>query len=453
MRHVDIAKAIKDAKLIGQELTLDGWVKFNRDSGKIVFIAMNDGTTIKNLQVVCKADSLANFEKIKSFRVASAIKVKGTLKQGREPGSVELEAKEVKLLKLADEDYPLQNKEHTNEFLREIAHLKSRATSTQAIQRIRTELAFAIHNFFHQKGFIYMASPIITSNDCEGAGENFIIQEDANNPFFQGVKAGLTVSGQLNAEAYALGMKKVYTFGPTFRAERSHTNRHLAEFWMVEPEINFFNLRQLMMLIEQMFKNIVGKVLVKCKDEILYLNKKYNTNTYEFLTKLLNEKFVRLDYAKAVEILKEAIANGHKFEDSNIFFGKDFAAEHERYLCEQHFKAPVFLMNFPKEIKAFYMKTNSDGKTVAACDLLVPGVGEIVGGSQREDDYNKIVKRCQEMNIDTKGLQWYLDLRKYGYFRSAGFGLGFERFLMYIAGVDNIKDVIPFPRFEGELKF
>ncbi len=453
MRHIDIVKAIKDPKLIGQEVTIEGWVKFNRDSGKIVFIAMNDGTTIKNLQIVCKPDKLSNFEKIKGYRLASAIRVKGLLKPGREAGSVELEAKEVKLLKLADEDYPLQNKEHSNEFLREISHLKARATTTQAIQKIRTELSFAIHHFFHTKGFIYLATPIITSNDCEGAGENFIIKDDPNNPFFGSATASLTVSGQLNAESYALGMKKVYTFGPTFRAERSHTNRHLAEFWMVEPEISFMNLRQLMMVIEQMFKNVVTKVLTKCKDEILFLNQKYKTNTYEVLTKLLNEKFVRLDYAQAVEILKQAIANGHKFEDSNIFFGKDFGAEHERYLCEQHFKAPVFLMNFPKEIKAFYMKANSDGKTVAACDLLVPGVGEIVGGSQREDNYDKIVKRCQEMNIDTKGLQWYLDLRKYGYFRSAGFGLGFERFLMYIAGVDNVKDVIPFPRFEGELRF
>ncbi|XQP55628.1 MAG: asparagine--tRNA ligase [Mycoplasmoidaceae bacterium] len=453
MRHVDVVKAIADQKLIGQEITIEGWVKFNRDSGKIIFIDMNDGTTIKNLQIVCKPNNLKNFDKIKTFRLASAIKAKGLLKQGREPGSVELEAKEVKLLKLADEDFPLQNKEHSNEFLREIAHLKARATTTQAIARIRTELAFAIHHFFHTKGFIYMASPIITSNDCEGAGENFVIKDDPANPFFQNATASLTVSGQLNAESYALGMKKVYTFGPTFRAERSHTNRHLAEFWMVEPEINFMNLRQLMMVIEQMFKNVVTKVLNKCKNEILFLNQKYQNNTYEVLTNLLTRKFVRLDYAKAVEILKQAIANGHKFEDNDIFFGKDFAAEHERYLCEKHFQAPVFLMNFPKEIKAFYMKANPDGKTVAACDLLVPGVGEIVGGSQREDDYNKIVKRCQEMNIPTAGLQWYLDLRKYGYYRSAGFGLGFERFLMYIAGVDNVKDVIPFPRFEGELKF
>lgn len=453
MRHVDITKIIKDSKLIGTDVTIEGWVKFNRDSGRIVFIAMNDGTTIKNLQVVCKPDNLTNFEQIKSFRLASAIRVKGKVKQGREVGSVEIEAKEVKLLKLADEDYPLQNKEHTNEFLRDIAHLRARATTTQAIQRIRTELAFAIHHFFHTKGFIYLATPIITSNDCEGAGENFVIKDDPNNSFWQNVKAGLTVSGQLNAESYALGMKKVYTFGPTFRAERSHTNRHLAEFWMVEPEINFMNLRQLMLVIEQMFKNIVGRVLSKCADEIKYLNQKYNNNTFDTLTKLISHKFVKLDYAKAVEILKEAVANGHKFEDSNIFFGKDFAAEHERYLCEKHFQSPVFLMNFPKEIKAFYMKVNPDNKTVAACDLLVPGVGEIVGGSQREDDYNKIVNRCHETNIDTKGLQWYLDLRKYGYYRSSGFGLGFERILMYITGVDNVKDVIPFPRFEGELKF
>ena len=453
MRNVDIVKVFKDPKLVGQEISVEGWVKFNRDSGRIVFIAMNDGTTINNLQIVCKPDNLKNFDKVASFRLASAIKAKGLLKPGREPGSVELEAKEVKLLKLADEDYPLQNKEHSNEFLREIAHLKSRATSTQAIMRVRTELAYAIHHFFHTKGFMYMASPLITSNDCEGAGENFIIQDDPTNPFFGGVKAGLTVSGQLNAEAYALGMKKVYTFGPTFRAERSHTNRHLAEFWMVEPEVNFMNFRQLTVLIEQMFKHIVAYVLKRCENEIKFLNKKYNNNTFETLSQLIQQKFVRLDYSKAVDILKEAVAAGHKFEDSNIFWGKDFGAEHERYLCEKYFKAPVFLCNFPKEIKAFYMKQNSDGKTVAAGDLLVPGVGEIVGGSQREDNYEKIVKRCQEMNIDTKGLQWYLDLRKYGYFRSAGYGLGFERMLMYITGVDNIRDTIPFARFNGELKF
>lgn len=453
MRNIDIKKALTDPKLIGQEVAIEGWVKFNRDSGKIVFIAMNDGTSIINLQVVCKPDALKNFEAIKGYRLASAIRAKGILAAGRQPGSVELQAKEVKLLKLADEDFPLQNKEHTNEFLREISHLKSRATTTQAIMRVRTELAYAIHHFFHTKGFMYMASPIITSNDCEGAGENFIIQDDPQNPFFGGVKAGLTVSGQLNAEAYALGMKKVYTFGPTFRAERSHTNRHLAEFWMVEPEVNFMNFRQLTVLIEQMFKNIVAHVLKKCKPEIEFLNKKYGVDTYNTLSNLIKQKFVRLDYTDAVEILKQAVADGHKFEDSNIFWGKDFASEHERYLCEKKFNAPVFLCNFPKEIKAFYMKQNPDGKTVAAGDLLVPGVGEIVGGSQREDDYNKILKRCQEMNIDPKGLQWYLDLRKYGYFRSAGYGLGFERMLMYVTGIDNIRDAIPFARFNGELKF
>lgn len=435
------------------QVTIQGWVKFNRNSGKIVFIELNDGTSIKNLQVVCKPDNLKNFEEVKTYRLASAIQVTGFLKEGKEPFTFELEAKEVKLLKLASEDFPLQNKAHTNEFLREIAHCRSRSTTIAAITKVRTELAYAIHEFFHARGFYWMSSPIITSNDCEGAGENFIIKDDPKNPFFGSAQAGLTVSGQLNAESYALGLKKVYTFGPTFRAERSHTNRHLAEFWMVEPEVNFIDLKQLMELIESMFRKIVRRVLNKCRQELVYLNKKYENNTIETLTNILKNKFVRLDYAKAVEILKEAVAKGHKFEDSNIFFGKDFAAEHERYLCEKHFKAPVFLCNFPKEIKAFYMKENPDHKTVAACDLLVPGVGEIVGGSQREDDYDKIVKKCRDLKIDTKGLQWYLDLRKYGYYKSAGFGLGFERILMYVCGVDNIKDVIPFPRFEGELKF
>lgn len=453
MRKIEILKIFKNQKLLNQDVAIQGWVKFNRDSGKIVFIELNDGSTIKNLQVVCKPSNLSNFEEVKTYRLASAVEVSGTLKPGREAGLVELEAKKIKLLKIADEDFPLQNKQHSNEFLREIAHIRARSTTTAAIMKVRTELAFAIHNFFHSKGFILMSSPIITSNDCEGAGENFVIKDDPTNPFFGSTTASLTVSGQLNAEAYALGLKKVYTFGPTFRAERSHTNRHLAEFWMVEPEISFMNLKQLMSLIEQMFKKVVSTVLVKCKDEISFLNKKYENNTIATLSEIIKNKFVRLDYAKAVEILKAAVANGHKFEDSNIFFGKDFAAEHERYLCEKHFKAPVFLCNFPKEIKAFYMKENRDHKTVAACDLLVPGVGEIVGGSQREDNYKKIVKKCQELNIDTKGLQWYLDLRKYGYYRSAGFGLGFERILMYITGVDNIKDVIPFPRFEGELRF
>lgn len=453
MRYVDIKKIFDNNKLLNQKIKFDGWIKFNRDSGKIIFLEVNDGTTIKNIQVVAKSDLLSNFDEIKSFNIASAIKVEGTVQNSTESNKIEILASNIKLLKSADNDYPLQNKEHSCEFLREISHLKSRSTTIQAIMRVRTELAFAIHNFFHQKGFMYMASPIITSNDCEGAGENFIIKQDENNPFFTGGIPSLTVSGQLNAEAFALGMKKVYTFGPTFRAEKSHTNRHLAEFWMVEPEINFINLRQLLSLIEQMFKNIVSKTLNKCANEIKFLNKKYNNNTFDMLTSLLTKKFVRVDYKKAILILQEAIKNGYNFDDKNIFYGKDLASEHERYLCEKHFNGPVFLFNFPKEIKAFYMKVNADGKSVAASDLLVPGVGEIVGGSQREDDYSKIVKRCQEMNIDTKNLQWYLDLRKYGYFRSSGFGLGFERILMYITGIDNIKDTIPFSRTNGELKF
>lgn len=453
MRHIDIKKIFDNKKLLNQKVKVDGWIKFNRDSGKIVFLELNDGTTIENIQVVVKPDLLKNFAEIKSFNIASAIRVEGLIQNSNGTNKIEILANKIKLLKAANNDYPLQNKEHSIEFLREISHLKARATTIQAIMRVRSELAFAIHNFFHQKGFMYMASPIITSNDCEGAGENFVIKQDDNNPFFTVGTPNLTVSGQLNAEAFALGMKKVYTFGPTFRAEKSHTNRHLAEFWMVEPEINFINLRQLLTLIEQMFKNIISKTLVKCTNEIKFLNEKYNNNTFDILTDLLTKKFVKVDYKKAVAILQDAVKNGYNFDDNNIFYGKDFASEHERYLCEKHFKGPVFLINFPKEIKAFYMKVNPDGKSVAACDLLVPKVGEIIGGSQREDNYDKIVERCQEMNIDIKNLQWYLNLRKYGYFRSSGFGLGFERIVMYITGIDNIKDTIPFARTNGELKF
>ena len=318
--------------------------------------------------------------------------------------------------------------------------------------KIRSELAFSIHDFFHRKGFSYVATPILTNNDCEGAGENFKIADDKNNPFFPTMTT-LTVSGQLNAEAMSMGLKKVYTFGPTFRAERSHTHRHLAEFWMVEPEIAFCNLKDLMKIIEQMFKVIIKKTINKCQDEFNYLAQKTQKNMVVTLQKLLASKFIRLSYKKAIDILKDACAKGQKFFDCDIFFGKDLAAEHEKYLCEVYFNCPIFLYDFPSEIKAFYMKQNKDNKTVAAVDLLVPGVGEIVGGSQREDDYEKIVKKCHQKNISPQPLQWYLDLRKYGYYKSAGFGMGFERILMFITGVDNIKDVIPFPRYEGYLKY
>lgn len=435
-----------------ENVNVVGWVKFNRDSGKIAFIELNDGTTIKNIQVVYKREYTQNFEEIKSYRVASAILVSGDLKITTNPKNpLEIVAKEVRLLKLADEDYPLQNKQHSNEFLREIAHLRVRSSTTQAIMHIRSQLSYGIHKFFHDNNFTYVASPIITGNDAEGAGENFILQDDINKPFFD-KKAKLTVSGQLNAEAYALGLKKVYTFGPTFRAEKSHTNRHLAEFWMIEPEMAFVNLKQLMEVIELMLKNVITYTLNQCNDDFEFLHKD-NLSGLEKIYRLTTQSFIRLEYAKAIEILQQAIVSGHNFEDNDIFFGKDLASEHERYLCEKHFNDPIFLYNFPKEIKAFYMKVNEDGQTVAACDLLLPGVGEIIGGSQREDNYDKLIERCHNMKINYESLQWYLDLRKYGYYMSSGFGLGLERIVMYLTGSDNIKDTIPFPRVEGELKF
>lgn len=451
MKKIEI-KTIFIKKRSWENLCVEGWIKFNRDNGKIIFLEINDGTTINNLQVICKQENLCNFEQIKNYKFSSAIRVFGDLKPTNSQKTPwEILAKKIIFLKQAS-DFPVQNKQQTNEFLRNIAHLRIRTKFQQAIMKIRSELAFSIHDFFHRKGFSYVATPILTNNDCEGAGENFKIADDKNNPFFP-TMATLTVSGQLNAEAMSMGLKKVYTFGPTFRAERSHTHRHLAEFWMVEPEIAFCNLKDLMKIIEQMFKVIIKKTINKCQDEFNYLAQKTQKNMVATLQKLLASKFIRLSYKKAIDILKDACAKGQKFFDCEIFFGKDLAAEHEKYLCEVYFNCPIFLYDFPSEIKAFYMKQNKDNKTVAAVDLLVPGVGEIVGGSQREDDYEKIVKKCHQKNISPQPLQWYLDLRKYGYYKSAGFGMGFERILMFITGVDNIKDVIPFPRYEGYLKY
>ncbi len=441
---------ILSGKLI--ELTpvvVRGWVRFNRVSGKIAFIELNDGSTIKNLQIVYKKATTVGFDQASKLRTGSAILVKGKVNKNK--STFEVVADEISILKESSEDYPLQKKEHSMEFLRDIAHLRTRTQTFSAIMTVRSKLAFAIHKFFNENGFKWVATPLITSNDAEGAGENFVIEQTKENPFFD-KEAKLTVSGQLNAESYAQALQKVYTFGPTFRAERSHTNRHLSEFWMIEPEIAFIDLEQLMAIIETFIKSIVNYICIHCKDELNFfieqkpwLNERINT--------LLKKSFIKLDYKDAIEKLKEVAEKEKCFEDNNIFFGKDIASEHERYLCEKVYNAPVFLYNFPKEIKAFYMKVNADNATVAATDLLVPGVGEIVGGSQREDDYEKLLLRTKELGMDVSSIQWYLDLRKYGYYSSAGFGLGFERLIMYILGLDNIRDTIPFPRYNGKLNF
>lgn len=432
-----------------QVVESQGWVRTCRSSGKIAFIEINDGSSTMNLQIVCKPN-LANFSEIGNIKIGSFISVKGNLAiTNKENQPVEIQANELKILKIADEDYPLQKKEHSMEFLRANAHLRVRTKTFQAIMSVRSKMAFAIHEWFNKNHFYWVAAPLITGSDAEGAGECFEIT--TNDKKFFDKKASLTVSGQLNAEAYAQGLGNVYTFGPTFRAEKSHTNRHLCEFWMIEPEMANADLTTLINTIEKFIKEVIAKIKTECNKEFKILDS--NGNIAKKIDQILNNSFVRLDYSQAIEDLKAAVKEGYKFEDSDIFFGKDLASEHERYLCEQKYQCPVFLMNFPIEIKAFYMKKNPDNKTVAACDLLVPGVGEIVGGSQREDDYNKLLERCKELKMDLKPIQWYLDLRKYGYYQSAGFGLGFERLIMYICDLDNIKDTIPFPRTPGGLNF
>lgn len=455
METVAIKDIFKNYKQY-QEVGLMGWVRSNRDNGSIGFISFTDGSSVNSIQLVYKANELdqAEFEAAKTIRTGSAIYVVGQVIESRQEGQTfEVKVLGIKLLKQADENYPLQKKEHSPEFLRTISHLRHRTNRYGAIMRLRSEVSFAIHNFFHQNNFTWVSSPIITSNDAEGAGENFNVDSKTVKNFF-GKSASLTVSGQLHAEAYAQGFKRVYTFGPTFRAEKSNTNRHISEFWMVEPEVAFCNLEKLMYLIEEFVKYLLRFVMKNCKDEMSFLNKLSN-NTLSF--KLLNaieQPFERITYKEAIQILKSHQGqNKVKFENSNIYFGMDLNSEHEKYICEQVYNKPVFIYNYPAEIKSFYMKLNNDGTTVAACDLLMPGIGEIVGGSQREDDYNKLMKKCTKLNMSTKEIEWYLNLRRYGYYNSAGFGLGFERFLMYITNTDNVKDVIPFPRSYGNLDF
>ncbi|MDR1234553.1 MAG: asparagine--tRNA ligase [Mycoplasmataceae bacterium] len=451
MKTVEIKDILTEGTKLGK-VTVRGWVKSNRDSGKIAFLEVNDGTTVNNVQVVYKKQSTKGFDEAINARTGSSVLAIGSVKlNDKTEQKYELVADEVKLLKQADSDYPLQKKQHSLEFLRDNAHLRARTTTIAAIMRVRSRLSYAIHKFFQENGFIWVAAPIITSNDAEGAGENFDLVNITDKPFFDKV-GKLTVSGQLNAESYAQAFRQVYTFGPTFRAERSHTNRHIAEFWMIEPEIAFIDLKQLLLVIETFVKSITMDVIKNCSNEIAFFEK-VKPEIKNRLNALVKLEFKKLEYRKAIELLKEAVTKGYKFDNSNIFFGMDLASEHERYICENIYNAPTFIFNYPKAIKAFYMKANDDGETVAACDLLVPGVGEIVGGSQREDDYGKLLKRCQEMKIDMSSIQWYLDLRKYGYHSSSGFGLGFERLIMYILDLDNIRDAIPFPRAEGNLKF
>ena len=434
-------------------VTLQGWVRTNRDNGSIGFIELNDGTYFRNIQLVYTKE-LADYDKVSHYLTGTALTVTGKFKvtpEAKQP--FEVEVTEVKLEGECSSDYPLQKKRHSFEYLREIGHLRPRANTFNAVFRVRSVLSMAIHEFFQNQGFVYVHAPIITGNDAEGAGEVFTVttrtDENYEEDFF-GKKASLTVSGQLQAEAFALAFRDVYTFGPTFRAENSNTTTHAAEFWMIEPEIAFADLDDDMDLIEDMVKSCIEYVMDNAPEELKFFNQFVDKTLMERLELVRTTPFVRMPYTEAIEHLKNAKV---KFENNKIEWGMDLNTEHERYICEQVVKGPVFLTDYPKDIKAFYMRLNDDGKTVAACDLLVPGVGELVGGSQREERLDVLKARMAEMGVHEKGLEWYLDLRRYGGCQHAGFGLGFERFIMYITGMQNIRDVIPFARTPRNLMF
>ena len=456
MKEITIKNLYKNTnEYINKNITIEGWVKTVRGSKAFGFIEINDGTFFKNVQIVY-TDKLNNFEEISKLTISSSIKVNGTLvktENAKQP--FEIQAESIEIESLSDNSYPLQKKRHSFEYLRTISHLRPRTNTFNAVFRVRSVLAYAIHKFFQERGFVYVNTPILTGSDAEGAGEMFNVNsfdlnnipktKDENVDFskdFFGKPAHLTVSGQLNAETYAEAFCNVYTFGPTFRAENSNTVKHAAEFWMVEPEICFADLKDDMDLAEDMIKYIFQYVLDNCPEEMEFFNKFVDTGLLERLNNVITSDFARISYTDAI---KELEKHNDEFE-YKVSWGVDLQTEHERYLCEKIFKKPVFVTDYPKDIKAFYMKQNPDGKTVAASDLLVPGIGEIIGGSQREEDYDKLLNRMKELNMPIEEYDWYLDLRKYGSCNHAGFGLGFERAIMYLTGMQNIRDVIPFPR-------
>ena len=440
---------------LNQEVTIGGWLRSKRDSKTFGFLVVNDGTFFEPLQVVY-SDGLANFADITKLNVGAALIVKGTLvptPQAKQP--FEIQAAEVQIEGASAPDYPLQKKRHSFEYLRTISHLRPRTNTFQAVFRVRSLIAYAIHKFFQERDFVYVHTPLITGSDCEGAGEMFQVttmdlQNIPKNPDgtvdftkdFFGKPTNLTVSGQLNGETYAMAFKNIYTFGPTFRAENSNTTRHAAEFWMIEPEMAFADLTDNMILAESMLKYIINYVLENAPEEMEFFNKFVDKGLIERLHHVAESDFAHVTYTDAIAILEK---HNDEFE-YKVSWGCDLQTEHERYLTEKEFKCPVFVTDYPKEIKAFYMKMNDDNKTVAAMDCLVPGIGEIIGGSQREDDYDKLVARMDELGLNREDYEFYLDLRKYGSARHSGFGLGFERCVMYLTGMGNIRDVIPFPR-------
>ena len=441
---------------IGDEVVVEGWIRNHRKQKEFGFIDFSDGTTQQHLQIVYD-NELSNFEDIQKMLVGCAIEVKGTLVESSGNQDVELKASDVKLLGDCPADYPIQPKRHTREFLREQAYLRPRTNLFQAVFRVRSVAAYDIHKYFQERNYVYFHAPLITASDCEGAGEMFQVttldlervngKPDYSKDFF-GKMANLTVSGQLEAETFALAYKKTYTFGPTFRAENSNTKTHANEFWMIEPEMAFTDLNGDMEIMESMLKYIVQYVLDNASLEIDFFDQFVEKGLKEKLTKLVNSPFTRIDHEEVIKILKEADVKW-EFEPE---YGEDIAKEHEKYITE-YFNGPVFIKNWPKDIKAFYMKQNDDGKTVAAVDLEVPGAGELMGGSQREENYEKLVKRMEELGMETEGMDWYLNLRKYGGCIHSGFGMGFERLLIYLTGVENIRDVIPYPRTPGNCEY
>ena len=454
---MDIKDLFKES-YIGKQVIISGWVRNHRKSSNFAFIVLSDGTTINTLQVVYDT-SLSNYEEINKVLVGSSLEVAGTIVESSGNQDFELKAESIKILGLADETYPIQAKRHTREFLREVGHLRTRTNLFNAVFRVRSVAAMAIHKYFQDRNYVYFHAPIITSSDCEGAGEMFQVTTlDLNRiassgkyepeKDFYGKTTGLTVSGQLEAETFATAFKKTYTFGPTFRAENSNTKVHASEFWMIEPEISFCDLEGDMDIMEDMLKYVVSYVLENAKDEMKFLDQFVEKGLLDKLTRLVNSKFTRIDHKDVITILKNADVKW-EFEPE---YGEDIAKEHEKYITE-YFNGPVFIKNWPKDIKAFYMKQNEDGETVAAVDLEVPGAGELMGGSQREESYEKLVKRMDELGMNKEELSWYLDLRKYGTCVHSGFGMGFERLLIYITGIDNIRDVIPYPRTPGNCEF
>lgn len=460
-------KRTKIAKLMTSEAPMEevlvkGWVRTRRDSKDFSFIEVNDGSCLKNIQVIAN-NTLNNYNDVKKLSTGSSLAVKGALvpSQGGSQ-KFEIVAKEIEIYDIAPDDYPLQKKKHTDEYLRTIAHLRPRTNKYGAAFRVRSELSYAIHKFFHDRGFRYVHTPIITGSDCEGAGEMFRVttldmenlprtkdgKVDYSQDFF-GKEAHLTVSGQLNGEMYALGLGDIYTFGPTFRAENSNTTRHAAEFWMIEPEMAFADIYDDMDLAEDMVKFCVKHVLENCRDDIELFDKFVEPGLIAKLENIINNGFARITYAEAIEIMQKS---GENFEYKPEF-GIDMQTEHERFLAEKHFKRPVIVRDYPKEIKAFYMRLNDDGRTVAAMDVLVPGIGEMIGGSQREERYDVLVQKIKEMGMKEEDYSWYLDSRKFGSVPHAGFGLGFERMMMLVTGIGNIRDVIPFPRTPNSINF